>query len=204
VAVEQVLERHRIPCPLLTKYVGDRDACIAEVMATCGVSRDSAKTLFIRLVFLGSVEAWQSEESSSAPPPPQWVFSLRDELHDNAERLVVRSELEDIRRARIKDDAASNPHQQRRPLSAHSLASVLSVYLQTLERRCLDALQDAITRDGFEVGALIYDGLLVRKDKTPGPLPKAVLKAWRAHVVCTAGYDIEIKVKPLETDPSWT
>jgi hypothetical protein len=127
VILEQVLERHRIPCPLLTKYVAGREACVVDVMETCSVSRDSAKTLFIRLVFMGSVEAWQSDVSAAAPPP-RWVFALRDELHDNAERLVVRSELEDIRRARIKDDASAQRHP--RPLATHALASVLSIYLR--------------------------------------------------------------------------
>ena len=102
--LEQVLERHRIPCPLLSKYVADRDACV-------------------RLVFLGSVEAWIVEEGAVGPPPP-WTFALRDELRDNAERLVVRPELDDVRRARSGDDG-----DRRRPLSGPALASVLSVYL---------------------------------------------------------------------------
>jgi hypothetical protein len=85
------------------------------------------------------------------------------------------------------------------------LASILSVHLQTLERRCLDALMDAIIRDGYDVGALIYDGLHVLKcahlDDSDG-VPKSVLKNWRAHVMYTAGYDLELKVKPLDADPS--
>lgn len=202
VILEQVLERHRIPCPQLSKYVGDREACLEDVMTTCGVTRNEAKSLFIRLVFLGSVSAWQTDVNARAPPP-SWIDGLRSELLDNAERLVVRSELDDIRRSRCKDLGGAG-NALRRPMATHALASVLSIYLQTLERRCLEALYDAIQRDGFEVGSLIYDGLLVRKPRDgDGEISKTTLKTWRAHVLCMAGYDIEIKVKPFDTDPSW-
>ena len=93
VILEQVLNRHFIPCPMLSKYVAKRESCIQDVMSTCSVSRDAAKTLFLRLIFLGSIEAWISEElgdnNAATRPPPQYVFDLRDELVSNAERLVM-------------------------------------------------------------------------------------------------------------------
>ena len=196
VILEQQLGFHSIPCPLLTRYISGRDACLTEVSDACGVSRDDAKNLFIRLVFLGGVGSWISDASASAPPP-SWVYQLHDELRDNAERLVGSPELDDIRRCRVKGGAA------RRPLDTPTLASVLSIHLQTLERRCLDALHDAITRDGFTVGPLIYDGLLVLKSDLPGGADESTLKNWRAHVLCAAGFDLELKVKPFDIDRSW-
>jgi hypothetical protein len=205
VILEQVLNRHFIPCPMLSKYVAERESCIQDVMATCGVSRDAAKSLFLRLIFLGSIEAWIADElgdnDGATRPPPQWVFDLRDELVSNAERLVMRPELDELRDARIQPGRVSTSAWQQIP--AKALSSLLSVYLQTIERRCLDGLYSAVLRDGYEVGALIYDGMLVRKAGNSDNIPKSMLKTWRAHVLCETGYDIEIKVKELVVDESW-
>ena len=63
-------------------------------------------------------------------------------------------------------------------MSSHDMASISSAFLQSQERACLDALCDAISRDGFEVGALIYDGLHIIKSSRFVASSKMYLKNW--------------------------
>lgn len=195
VILEQLLARHRIPCPLLTHYIEKRELCLGEVVATCGVSRDSAKDLFIRLSYMGSVAEWMKAENITIPPPG-WVSALAKELSSNALRIIQRPELDALRLMKTKHlrEGSSIPI----PI----VASILAVYIQTQERLCLDALREAVEQDGFEVGALIYDGLHVRKSDEV-ILGDAHLVTWKAHILTCTNFELDLKLKPFELDNSW-
>lgn len=200
VILAQLLHSHQISCPHLTHYNNHRESCLSEVVDACGISRDVAKQLFIRLSYLGSQEAWVLDSGATAPPP-SWVGSLSEELEANAIRIVQRPELDGVRSTRVRD------WRQGSVISRRLTSSILSVYLQTLERRCLDALRDAIERDGFTVGALIHDGLHVMRGggaTCDGPeIIDLNLRSLQAHVLIAAGFDLDLKVKPFELDMSW-
>lgn len=200
VILAQLLHSYQIDSPHLTRYIEQRESCLREVTLACGISRDIAKELFIRLSYLGSMQAWMLE-SGATGCPPAWVGELSDELSANATRIVQRPELDGVRLTKVRD------LRQGARISRRLTSSILSIYLQTLERRCLDALRDAMERDGFTIGALIHDGLHVLRgggDADDGPdVSDLNLRNWRAHVLVTAGYDLEVKVKPFELDRSW-
>ena len=58
VILSQKLAHHNIACPLLDKYVANRDEMLKEVEIACGVSRNDAKKLLIRMVFMGGIPGW--------------------------------------------------------------------------------------------------------------------------------------------------
>ena len=181
---EQVLKQDNIDCPLLSRYNMQRLEVLDEVMRTCNVTRDIAKELFIRIIFLGTIMKWK-EDHSIVSDPPKWIFDLEKELETNAQQLFKQDYLKPF-------IVRSSP-----------LASSLAIFLQTKERACLDALRDIVVRNGFKHGALIHDGLHVFKTKDLMQKSDTLLKIWSAHIICVTGFDLKLKIKPFETDLSW-
>ena len=106
--MSQVLERHDIAAPLLRKYVDQRQACLDDVVAACGVSRDAAKNLFIRLLYFGRVNSWLHDVNRSADDAidvhavrprdvPSWLYDFEKELMEAGAHLADAEELADVR-----------------------------------------------------------------------------------------------------------
>ncbi len=199
----QKLAQCSIPCPLLDRYNADRERCVKEVMDACGVSRDDAKTLFIRLLFLGSVQGWLKDLPNVRPTSvPEWVIELRRELRGVAARLADLPFL-----AQIKACYASRAVSFAEALPAHTgsdpLASTLAMYLQTLECDCAKALVNAIQADCRALGGIIYDGVLVQREESETALPDSLLRGWERQIKAATGFDVGLAVKPLVGDPDW-
>lgn len=123
VILEQLLYSHRIPCPLLQHYINNRELCLAEVEKGCGVSRDCAKELFIRMSYLGSIKEW-IVDASIAIAPASWVTALGEELSGNAVRILHRPELDGIRLLKTRDLRAGAV------IPTRVVSSIISIYLQ--------------------------------------------------------------------------
>lgn len=200
VILAQLLSSYQIECPQLTHYIEHLDVCVSEVAHVCGISKETAQELFHRLSYLGSPEAWMLEVGTTNPPP-DWVGALSAEMEGNASRIVQRPELDSVRLTKVHD------LRQGARISQRLTASIMLLYLQTLERRCVDALQDAIERDGFMVGALNHNGVhVLRGGGDAGDCSEISSRNicnWKAAVCVTAGYDLEVRVKSFELDSSW-
>ena len=178
--LEQTLDRNCIPCPLLSRYNEERSRHLQAVIDHCGVTMDLAKELFIRILYLGSVDMWLRDTNLDPEVGvPSFINDLAAELRSNTDHLLMCPELKPF----VSRVNRSSPQR----LSSHDMASISSAFLQTQERACLDALCDAIVRDGFEVGALIYDGLHIVKSPRFMSSSKMFLKNWRAHTICNTG-----------------
>ncbi len=203
----QKLESHRIPCPLLSRYVADRKNAIDEVSCCCRVDRSAAKNLIVRLLFSGGTRGWCEDNGVPESDVPDWVQELRRELRSAAERIMDLPEMEPFKRAFTK----------RRPTEGHdsdglreyhqgnTLASQLAVYLQTLECECVKALVDAVHSSSRLVGGIIYDGVLVEREDADvdGRLPPHLITRWEKAIARDTGLAIDLAVKPLDLDPEW-
>jgi hypothetical protein len=184
--LRQKLGKCGIECPLLDKYVSTRDACLHEVTTSCGVTRDQAKNLFIRLVYFGSIDAWLAETKTAESQIPPWILELQLEMRRTACTLLELPEFDDIRqyysRRRLAviddDDDAAVPDSN----FSNSEGSILALYLQTLECECVRALVEVATADARNVGGIIYDGIHVEKLDGERFLPKDLISRWQASV----------------------
>lgn len=197
--LRQKLEEIGIECPLLDKYVRQRDACLQEVMDGCGVTRDTAKNLLIRIVYYGSVDAWQSETSAALgrriSPPPQWVYLMQDELRACVAKMFESAEFDDLKR-----------YYKRRSLAiglSNGVATQLSLYLQTLECECVRALVDAVHAEQRTIGGIVYDGVLVEKLSGENHLPPSLMCRLKKAVARKTGYFIDLSVKELVYSDKW-
>lgn len=73
--------------PYLGEYINNRDACIAEVMNSCHVSRDKAKQLFLMIGFGGNYETWYSENARGVCPS-KFVLNYYNEMQQSRQTIV--------------------------------------------------------------------------------------------------------------------
>jgi hypothetical protein len=202
--LQQRLDLLDIPCPLLSRYVADREGCLEDVQKACGVSRDAAKKLFLRLVYLGSPQKWAEEQGCEVYNIPAWICDFRDELNECAKALVEHPENIKLRKyysQHAASTAATNPIVKSNPI-----ATMLALYLQTEERKCVIALVEAISVDR-RVGGIIHDGVHVAKSEvemsTETTIPVVQLKRWRQLIMKETGITMQLSVKPFDCDPEW-
>lgn len=188
----QTLQRHNIESPLLARYVEHRAACIKELGDACGVNRDTAKELFIRMLFFGTVEAWVYDSNVDPATVPQWLCAFQTELRQCGETLLARPEQRSLRERSCKEPAKR-------------LAHMMAIFMQTRERWCLEALVEAAKAGGRELGALIHDGMHVCRRETDGPagVPDEELRGWESAILEATGFAVRLAVKPFECNPAW-
>ncbi len=218
--LRQRLDACGIGCPLLARYVDARDAGLAEVAAAMRVDRDTAKQLFVRIVYGGGIEGWARDHGvGSLAAMPAWVRDLTAELRASTSALAALPELEDLRdyHARVHAQAqASGDASPSAPKAgaaaaaaaagagagagARSTGSVVAIHLQSLEAECVRALVAVARATRREVGSIIHDGVHVRREPgdPPGRLPDGLLERWSAHVLGTTGFSLTLAVKPFE------
>lgn len=191
-----------IESPLLKQYVEKRQQCLEEVQTACKVSRDAAKKLFLRLLYLGCPDNWLTEQGIDPEDEtrrlPSWVDGFAKEMRVNARTFVEHPE-----NARLRQHYAARPPVDKK----NPVATMLSLLLQTEERKCVCALVEAICADGCDIGGIIHDGVHVAKagDSKEGlPISSAQIKRWQ-HLINrdTGYYAIKLSVKPFERDPSY-
>ena len=201
--LRQRLEKAEIACPLLARYVDGRDACLADVRAACGVGRDDAKALFLRIVFGGRVSGWERDLACRgiklSSRPPAWVVELGDEVARCSALLVALDDMVDLRTHHTRSSSAVRVPARR------VIASQLAVHLQTIEADCVRALHRAVTGSRRRVGGIIFDGVHVERlpgdDAVAGGIDVSVLDKWSDQVMAETGYRLKLTVKPFDVLP---
>lgn len=166
----QLCDKHDLECDLLRDYVSNRDKWLSLVMAETKVDRAKAKNLFIRLLYMGSVNEWSklnNYEGSMAE-----VDNLRAELRRIGNRICsLYPELH----THVVACPPGHDINTKDPK-----ARTLSLVLGDIENSCLQAARAHVESIGLDVAVLVFDGFMVRDPDgriDAGALNKAVLDA---------------------------
>ncbi|GAX86006.1 hypothetical protein CEUSTIGMA_g13422.t1 [Chlamydomonas eustigma] len=63
---------------------------------------------------------------------------------------------------------------------------------------CVASLFDAATRDGYDVSAVLHDGVVLKV------VPDfKVLRNWKAHIICTANFELDLEPETLSGDSTF-
>ena len=81
------------------------------------------------------------------------------------------------------------------------ITSGLSLCLQSIENKCLNALTNWFVINHYEIGALVYDGLLVRQNKHH-KFNTASHYCAQQHILDKTGYNIKLIIKPFTPNNS--
>jgi hypothetical protein len=155
--VQNICREHGIPCPMIDRYISDREAILAEISAAYfpghsdpSYCRRIAKRLMLRLCFFGSVKGFKAEEGLGMLPDeidPPFLSAFSAELTSIA--LVVKGanpQLYDSAR-KCKQDIADRANKNLKPgekqqQAFNVLGSMFARYLQDLECRIVGQLME--------------------------------------------------------------
>jgi hypothetical protein len=155
VILEQICKKNNIKCEFLSRYVNNRDEALLQVMNSYNVSKEDAKNLFIRLLYLGSFKNWLEEHNLEFIPDVD-LTDFENEIK------IIATEI-----------AYNNPELEKAILKAKEeeiknvKASCLSYYLQDYERRMLECVYSYLVEIGIiknQNAVLCYDGIMVQEE----------------------------------------
>jgi hypothetical protein len=188
--------------PCLSRYVHDREECLAEVVDACAgrVTRADVKELFISIMFFGGVGAWETKMGLPGCLVPNFPYQMAAELVKVSTELLKSPTFAEL----LEFSAEREQERLRTDNHVNRLGMRMGVLLQDLERQCLDALRLVVTRSGRTVGALIHDGMHIQKCRPDEVgIPRETLDAWQSEVKVKTSYDLRLDVKPFAPDPAW-
>lgn len=200
--IRNLCESNNIPCPIIKRYCADRANLLLQVQNHYGVSRDTAKELFIRLCFFGSFVGWCMENKIANKAPLEFITLFERELKDIADRAKKENPtLYETARKKKEDSGEAKENKV--------LGSFFALYNQEYESRIVEAVlcylinqTDLMKLAGTETptGAYEYDGLKLLKtnvDMYEGGLD-AVLELLNDKTFELTGFRLEWTSKPYE------
>lgn len=179
VILMQYCKKENIECKILEDYVVNREQWLKDVMKFHDISRDKAKKLVLKLCYLGNYTCDDSEDirkykklvlfSEEMKRVSKYVYKLNKEVSE----LVK------------EDDSKTNKY-----------SSVLSLTAQIIENKCLMMMKNFLETNGFIVGVLCFDGLMIEKKNVP--VTKKLLNKCSEYIKKQTGYQINIEIKPMD------
>lgn len=177
--IAQYCKKENIECAWLDAYVANRDAWLKRVMEFHNFSRNDSKKLILKLCYLGNYDVEESPNQNKL----KRLVSLSEELRSIAKQISKLNR--DVYNLVIDDDTKLNKH-----------ASVLSLIAQRIEHNCLMEAHNFFKLNGFTVGVLCFDGLMVEKNKKI--ISDDILIKCSEFVKKKTGYSINFEIKPMD------
>lgn len=169
--LEQLAKKNGWACHHLSHYNSNRDEYIGDLMEDLDCERWEAKEKVCRLMFGGSATGMTSFFTNELQP-----------------------EVGNLMRAVYKEYAKVYPFAAKR-----GERSLMAMVLQTIERKCLVAMDQSLTRQGRSLDVYIHDGGLVLKKDGETRIPDEVLRKVEADILASEGYAVSLAVKELKT-----
>ena len=192
VMLQKLLTDYEIDCPLITKYVENRDKLMAKYMKRMNIDRDAIKTLIIRIFYGGSVNAFINEYK--VDKMDMFFHKLESELKSCRTKLLSKPELLDyIIEARNKPDKGWKNED----------GTALSYFLQTHECNVLMVMYKYIKENVNDkmIGALIHDGMHIDKNMLNEYGEQELIEKVQKVILHKTGFDLKLKIKDFDVIP---
>jgi hypothetical protein len=165
-----------LPTTAIQHYISNRD----EELARLGVSRRNAKTLYLMAMYGGDVTL-HNEFYKTANEDPKDISHI----------AKVKAEVETIADLCWGKFPALRKYAKK----TNSKFSLLSLLVQTEERKCLNEINDYMASVGRYVSVLIHDGCAVEKKDGETEFPAEHLRGAEALVFEKTGHTIHLVAK---------
>ena len=186
--MEQIFLSNKYPCPVLTEYNSDRNAFFTE-MAKKGIDRDSCKKLIMTIFYGGFISTFVKDNKLTDADIPAQIYRLSEEMKSNSNKLLQTNELMKYRMKAIERKGSDYDNID---------GTAMSYYLQTVECKALLVMYRYLINSGFQVGALIHDGLhLEHMDDNLDYDYQPIISKLVRELKDKTGLDIQLKIKPF-------
>ena len=181
--------------PAFTTYCTEREDILSSVAEGADCPRWQAKTLFIILIYGGSVQTWRTEynisENAVLPPiVPELVTAVNAVKGELSEKPSFEKYKLAAKHKRAVLDKKPDPFDKLWENTA------LSFYLQDIERSIVYNAIRFVQQEGIEVGCVKHDGFLINaSDKE-----KVNLEALTGHCRNVTGQSLAFDIKNQDLD----
>lgn len=209
----QVLKANGFACPNLEEYCLTRETLLKTVMLEYNVDRDAAKELFIRLLYLGTFEAWANDNSVHTATPLSFIKSFSKEMQQNADIIVkenpkLQESLIPNQRALAKKRLPGRPpakvqkvDQEEQPQASRD--QVVATFCHEHERRALLHFFDFLGAKGIldvfkqPVKCMLrYDGIdILKVDFAKSGDPDSLFAEAQAYIASKTGLQLQVTEK---------
>ena len=158
--VYQMCEFNQIKTPKLKDYIENRFEHLQEIIKTYNVTRDQAKTLFIRLLYFGKFENWAKDTlKTKEVKPTKFIEEFIEERRIYGDAITRANE-------EIYIEVIKNKN-KRHTKMWNEEATVVSLWCQEIECRILEQMYLYANKKGYIKGkicVLCYDGMMIQKE----------------------------------------
>lgn len=185
--LEQICIFNKIDCPNLTKYINDRELILKETQELYNCTREQAKELFIRLMFLGKFNCWVKDENIINKIPTDYIKLLTNELFNIAQFIIK----ENIEFHNINKKRASYPE-----------SSTMSFYLQNIECMILEVIykylksKNLYGTNKLPKVILCHDGLMIKKKELLDTTQ--LLKELEDEILTKTTFTLKLEIKEFD------
>jgi hypothetical protein len=179
VLASQVADAWGLKNDNISHYVRNRD----EELAKVSQNRALAKVNFLAVMFGGNPKLMDESVEWNCEIRPEGDVSLLEAIKTEVSALM---------------DTCWSKHKEWRSIvkgKDNPKASLLALFFQTEESKCLMSIAKYVKSIGREVGVLIHDGCCIRKVGDESVLPEKMLRGAEAMVKADTGYEVSLLVK---------
>lgn len=184
----QVCKKFNIECTLLESYVLNRKYYLDNVVTHYGVDIDSAKLLFIIILYGGGYSRW-CDEVDTSKPALDFINNFISEFKNIASKIAEHN-------PSIRDYVIQRKEKQGK--TNYSLqGTTLSIYLQEIEVRILEQLFLYLVENQYienKNAVLCADGIMIDKTKYNGKL----LTEFSNLIATKMGFNLRFTVKAMD------
>jgi P4 family phage/plasmid primase-like protien len=148
----QITKYLKLKNKYLERYINNRDEILNKIMELHKITRDNAKSLLIRLLYLGSYSEWKKENNINEEEHIEFLDKFSKEIWTLSKYIIEKNpELQNYLIQRNKTKTSS----------------IISYYLQSIECLVLEELYNYCKNNNIidKIGILSNDGLMIPKEK---------------------------------------
>lgn len=183
----QICKSNKITCKYLEDYNNNREKHLENIMNVYNVSRDDAKRLFIRLMYLGGFENWASDLKLEKAKPTNFILKIKDELKKIG--IIFNETYKDLGKL------IENNKKQKNIKQYNEASSVISYVLQEWECQILQTMYNYMVEKDIIKNkdcVLCADGIMIPKQTYKPELLNEL------HEIVKEKYSLEIKFTQKE------
>lgn len=189
VLLHQICNSNNISCETLEDYVLNRHQHLERIMKNYEVDRDTAKNLFIRVLYLGHFENWIEDKKIKNKVSDDFVVKLEKELNNICHIIILNNPAVD---KAVKKYKEQNDKEYKK-------CSVLSYYLQEYENQILEIIYEYCNKMNYinsNECVLCADGLMIPKSLYKPELLEQLKKLINEKF----GFNLEFVQKEMNQD----
>jgi hypothetical protein len=194
----QLCKKQGYDIKVLEDYVKNRDAYLVKLQkitlwngeqAHC-ITRDMAKTLPLRLMYLGSLQSWATDYGINLEDIPEWVIAWTDGIAEELTKIAKIVEDNNPKLVKEVEKGTHGPDWKRE-------SAILSSFLQEYENRILEVIYKYSTSKGYiqdGVAVLCYDGIMLKDFEDFN----RILKEFENEILLKTGFKLKLVEKEFD------